>query len=738
MDEILKYTFLTPERIFSEVIEVTFSIMLIMLAMIIAKKLTRGKLSPKWRYAVWVTAAIRLAIPFNMPFFRLITENTNFPRGSVNLPRFMPVIEVIQPSLDYELPPGAAENWSWGTWEYAQTVDLADYLLPVYIIGVIVYLIWLIGGYISLNRIVKKFGHVPQKDHSDILQTVKVKKLPEIVVCGKISSPMLMGFKHPKIILPHENYTKEEASFIIAHELVHLKRHDLYLKLLIHIITALQWVNPFIYIFSRTVFEDIEITCDSAALEHFNEDQTAAYMRLMARSAAKQKNASLTTSWSGSGKALKRRISENIEKHNDPVVLRALLCSAAVFGAGMFLSDDFGDNAYYYDIISAYPEEKWEYTADESWKTIETDTDDLGELARMALDSYMSRFTGEDVPEYFRVNDYKLLSAEGRRMRGQLKQAYYCETVYDVEYFNTNGNTYHDCAGSFSGSDGLYTSCQMAFKLIKTDNGYLITNTGFPSGGTAIIGGEFHHRQFDNRHLNFLEAMYAAGMFDGDTDFENVSAEKYVDYSKAVQLVRNEDFRPYSPSMFKTKYYSTYSDSEALAAAADNYDGGKYTGSLTEEDIPTLIFDEAHADLEKGVYYRTYIISRDGSPAGNRFTLELSLDSIRNNYFALNDTLIIGFTEEEGRFTSSHKQCDSVTDRDIPYTSPEEYLDWFKTPRDGYAFTVIDYKDISYEEDGVYAYVNYKGTIDGTISACPNKAAGIEQYVRCKLISAEQ
>lgn len=722
---------LSPQRIVSAVIEITAGTAFIMLAMLIAKKITRGKLSPKWRYAVWVTAAVRLLIPFNFPFFNLVAN-------AVNLPVFLPKIEIIQPKNDYDMTIGAAEAWSWSSWATAETVDLSEILIPVYLIGAAVYLIYIFGGHISLNRIVKRFGKNPQKDYGDILKTVDVKKTPEIIICDKIASPMLMGFIRPKIILPHENYTKEEAAFVMTHEFVHLKRHDLYFKLLMHIITAVQWFNPIIHIMAKTVYEDIEITCDSLALDYLNAEQTGNYMRLMVKSAAKQKNASLTTSWSGSGKALKRRISENIEKHKEPSVLRPLLCSAAVICSGMFLSADISDNPFYYDVITQYPEEVWDLTSDESWKEITTDTDDLNELAALALDSYMSRFTGDDVPEYFRVNDYKITSAEGRLTRTQLKKYYFCETRYDVWYCNSNGNTYHNSNCSHSIGDGIYSGCGLAFMLVKTDNGYLITDYGNGSNGGTMVLGEFHHTNFDNYILRHITAMYAAGMFTGNTDFDNVTADQYADYCQAVKIINGQELFGFTkkPELFSTEYWTYHIGNDmSLAEAASNFDGEKYTGNITADSIPTLIFDGCSADLEKGIIYRTYIVSSDGSPTGNRLTLEFSLDDLNKlNLGRGNVNVIKGFTEEKGRFIHHPSQTDTITSLDIPYTTPESYLDYFKTPRDGYAFTVVDYKDISYEPDGVYAYVDYKGTIDGVTSAVPDPNNGSEWYVRLKIL----
>ena len=44
---------------------------------------------------------------------------------------------------------------------------------------------------------------------------------------------MIIGFFKPVLVLPKERYSPEELFFILKHELVHLKRGDVYFKLLL-------------------------------------------------------------------------------------------------------------------------------------------------------------------------------------------------------------------------------------------------------------------------------------------------------------------------------------------------------------------------------------------------------------------------------------------------------------------------------------------------------------------------
>ena len=66
-------------------------------------------------------------------------------------------------------------------------------------------------------------------------------------------------------------------------------------------------------------------------------------------------------------------------------------------------------------------------------------------------------------------------------------------------------------------------------------------------------------------------------------------------------------------------------------------------------------------------------------------------------------------------------------------TEAAEILEYMKTPRDGCDFTVMDYHSITEEAGGVYAFVRFKGRLDGQYSVDVVNNDG-DGYVRTKII----
>ena len=87
------------------------------------------------------------------------------------------------------------------------------------------------------------------------------------------------------LYLPDEALSEQEALFVFRHELTHLKRGDLWLKLLLTAARAVHWFNPLVYLMARFAQEDIELACDDAVVRGMDGAQRRAYGETILRSA---------------------------------------------------------------------------------------------------------------------------------------------------------------------------------------------------------------------------------------------------------------------------------------------------------------------------------------------------------------------------------------------------------------------------------------------------------------------
>ena len=140
----------------------------------------------------------------------------------------------------------------------------------------------------------------------------------------KILSPAVYGIIKPKIILP-ANIADADLEYILKHEQIHIRRRDNLWRVLAVITACVHWFNPFVWIFLKCFFTDMELACDAGVLKKLDDNSKKAYASaLLACSAGK------TYYVSAFGGAKTRLRIKNILSYKK-LTLVSGLCSAAFF-----------------------------------------------------------------------------------------------------------------------------------------------------------------------------------------------------------------------------------------------------------------------------------------------------------------------------------------------------------------------------------------------------------------------
>lgn len=77
-----------------------------------------------------------------------------------------------------------------------------------------------------------------------------IKKPVELCVNPLVSSPLLIGFFHPCIVLPGADIPEKDFQYIALHELTHYRRRDMFYKWLVQVTVCLHWFNLLIHLIS--------------------------------------------------------------------------------------------------------------------------------------------------------------------------------------------------------------------------------------------------------------------------------------------------------------------------------------------------------------------------------------------------------------------------------------------------------------------------------------------------------
>jgi beta-lactamase regulating signal transducer with metallopeptidase domain len=94
-----------------------------------------------------------------------------------------------------------------------------------------------------------------------------------------IAVPLTYGIWRPVILLPKIISSKDEwrLKYILAHELVHIKRFDTLRKWLLAAALCIHWFNPLVWAMYVLANRDIELACDEAVVRAFGQTSRSQY-----------------------------------------------------------------------------------------------------------------------------------------------------------------------------------------------------------------------------------------------------------------------------------------------------------------------------------------------------------------------------------------------------------------------------------------------------------------------------
>lgn len=102
---------------------------------------------------------------------------------------------------------------------------------------------------------------------------------------GLVSAPLTYRVLRPVILLPASTdwNDREALRYVLAHELVHIRRFDAVKKLLFTAALCVHWWNPLVWVMYFLANRDIEISCDEAVVFQFAGGTRAGYAGALLR-----------------------------------------------------------------------------------------------------------------------------------------------------------------------------------------------------------------------------------------------------------------------------------------------------------------------------------------------------------------------------------------------------------------------------------------------------------------------
>jgi len=376
-------------------------------------------------------------------------------------------------------------------------IPVTTILFYGYLAGAAAFLLYQGVSYALFRRTVRRWKRdVSRADYaamlSDTARDLGV-SAPEMIVCEAISTPAVTGLLRPRLLLPHERYDVQELRYILRHELCHLKRRDMLLKLVLLAANAMHWFNPVVYLMLRQADEDIELACDSAATDGLELPERAAYSRtLLAAVQSSVRALPATTCFGGTVERLKRRITNVLGAQKKRGLGVVALVLALTLTAGCAVSwgeraqkndDPFADKSYTVDTLLYEAPGFTDGFTDGAYPTFRTATNPAGE-------KYVTMFNDLGYALiYGPMEEYKLEKQSFYALFGSTRDASpvddlmqhnksawtgYCEEAKDSQPYQAylleqeDGTIYLGLSADYA-EDGSECFC-MVYRLEKEDD----------------------------------------------------------------------------------------------------------------------------------------------------------------------------------------------------------------------------------------------------------------------------
>ncbi len=286
------------------VISLSLSGSLLILVLLLGKPFLRDRISKRWQYYIWLVVIARLLLPFSpeknlmgVLFEQAARTGLSAESASGEKETYKSIENIGSRDDDgvdvYEeegvlsdetgLSPEQSEKTAWLSGAATGLFyHIEDYIGMIWISMAMILLIWKIAGYQNFVRSIKAGSEeVSDIEFLNILAAAQeqmgVKRQVELHTSVLVSTPLLLGFFHPCIVLPDADLSGEDFRYAALHELVHYRRRDILYKWLMQITICLHWFNPLVRLMGKEMSRACELACDEAVIGKLDKAERIAY-----------------------------------------------------------------------------------------------------------------------------------------------------------------------------------------------------------------------------------------------------------------------------------------------------------------------------------------------------------------------------------------------------------------------------------------------------------------------------
>ena len=326
----------------------------VLIAALCVLRLTRGRVSARLIYALWLTAALRLMLPFSL---------VPSPVSVANLGGALPdrlSAEIARPGADFsegfdyvpgDNPPAAEVTRPEGAQDTASSgaqitppdaelsLDLPRVLRAAWICGAGALAAFIALRNAAMYRALKRSRRRLELDFA---------AMPVYLADG-LPTPCLAGVFRPEIYLtPAALETPERTRMAVLHEETHFRHGDHIWALLRCALLCVYWFDPFVWLAAYLSRRDCELACDESCVKRLGPERRAEYGGALIDLIDRGRRAGLleaATTMSSGKRAIRERIGRiaSFTRSHIPALAAVVVLALAVSACTFTGADDGGD-----------------------------------------------------------------------------------------------------------------------------------------------------------------------------------------------------------------------------------------------------------------------------------------------------------------------------------------------------------------------------------------------------------
>lgn len=287
------------QTILARLLEITVYSTVLFLIVWLFRSVFSKLLSPQLKYALWFLVVLRLCIPVTLESgLHLFTIDAASAPAAINLAPAaqQPDWDVVAPQADAPVLDGGANpqqpkadsNPASRPQSAARPLSWQQWLLIVWAVGFAAVLGTSVALMLQLRNRLKRMGCEPGEKtlslYDDIRRQMQIRGKVPILLMPDVTSPALTVEPSPRLLLPDRLIfaaNAESMAFAMAHELMHYKRRDYLVCLLLLLLRAVYWFHPVAWALLHLMRLDMETACDSMVVARFDKDRKLSYVNLL-------------------------------------------------------------------------------------------------------------------------------------------------------------------------------------------------------------------------------------------------------------------------------------------------------------------------------------------------------------------------------------------------------------------------------------------------------------------------